>query len=166
MGHPAKECRQSGSPFSRSISSANADQLSAMIDCSSDRRFAMILDDARAMHSAAYILHCFALIIAISPNWSAGTQHSQAIDATRCSEQNRSHADSLVNKAHCQNRRLFKQMSGPFLENFATEHQSNSFTGAANGKNRSFVDSDNGAHSNRPALRRDIVRIMRALDHG
>jgi hypothetical protein len=53
--------------FSRSISSANAAQLSAMIDCSRDRWGEISLDDASNRHSAAYFLHCFALIIAISP---------------------------------------------------------------------------------------------------
>jgi len=70
-----------------------------MIICSSDRWLEISFDDASSLHSAAYILHCFALIIAISPNWRPGTQHPQAMVASTCSEQNRLHADSLVNKA-------------------------------------------------------------------
>jgi hypothetical protein len=65
-GIQRRECSQSGLAFSRSISSANAVQLSAMIVCSSDRWIEIPLDDASTLHSTAYILHCIELIIVIS----------------------------------------------------------------------------------------------------
>jgi hypothetical protein len=87
--------------LSRSISSANAAQLSAMIDCSSDRCVGISVAEASNLHSLACALHFSAVIKANPPIIKTRVQSFLSLtmhcERQRTSNMNRLSPESLFN---------------------------------------------------------------------